>query len=119
MIMNPIQPRIQASPQISIGGVVTVIPAGTAGLGCKSVALRAATTLHHWRAFRRRRSTNRWHRGCNWRFHLGMVVYNVGIVLVQPSDGGERPVGRATCHVRVALLLGRSIVHMKAGLVGF
>ena|SRR6516162_924751 len=57
--------------------------------------------------------------GSNWRFHLGMVVYNVGIVLVQPSDGGERPVGRPTCHLRVALLLGRPIVHMKAGLVGF
>ena len=57
--------------------------------------------------------------GCNWRFRLGMVVYNVRIVLVQPSDGGERPVGRPTCHLRVALLLGRPIVHMKAGLVGF
>ena len=33
------------------------------------------------------------HRSYNWRFHLRMIAYTTGVVLVQPSDGGERPVG--------------------------
>jgi hypothetical protein len=113
------QEDVEPRPFLGLSEAARPTQAGGGLLKCSAACRHHAPPLASLPPLRRRRPTDRWHPGCNWRFHLGMVLYNVSIVLVQPSDGGERPVGRPTCHLRVALPLGRPIVHMKAALVGF